>query len=403
VVSTQQETENPLRKPSVPCLVLGQGITPLGVNRSLARAGIPAFTACPPHDYSRRSRWYRPLPLAPWDGRGGEPATGELERLPFDRGVLIPCSDQSALWVAGLGSDVRRRFPSSTPDRAVFDLLVDKARFADILVQAGVPHPYTRRLTCREDLADLESRAGQVIFLKPVDSQSFFRRFGVKAFHVRDRAEAETRWEAAGAAALDLVLQEYVPGPATAHVFIDGFRDRTGVVRAWFPRRRLRMYPPDFGNSSAMVSLPLDDARSAIESLARLLDHLGYRGVFSAEFKWDARDSRFKLLEVNPRAWWYVEYAAWCGVNVVQLAWLDALEQPVPDVTTYRVGRRCVYPAYDSSAWRAMAGADRPSRLALYRSWLGARQPVFQLSDPLPGVGEFLTRVAGALRRRMRR
>jgi predicted ATP-grasp superfamily ATP-dependent carboligase len=316
--------------------------------------------------------------------------------------VLVPCSDQTALWVAGLGPDVRRRFPSSTPDRAVFDLLVDKARFADTLGRAGVPHPYTRRLTGREDLADLESRAGQVIFLKPVDSQSFFRRFGVKAFHVRDRAEAEARWEAARSAALDLVLQEYVPGPATAHVFIDGFRDRTGVVRAWFPRRRLRMYPPDFGNSSAMVSLPLADARPAIESLARLLEHLGYRGVFSAEFKWDARDGQFKLLEVNPRAWWYVEYAAWCGVNVVQLAWLDALDKPVPDVTTYRVGRRCVYPSYDLPAWRAASPDQRPGRLALLRSWIGARQPVFQLVDPLPGVRDFLSRAGTAVRKRVR-
>lgn len=387
----------------VPALVIGSGITVLGAVRALGRAGNRVYAACPPRDYARRSRWYRPLPLPPWDGRGGEPAASALEALPFERAVLIPCSDQTALWVAGLEPAVRRRFPSSTPSGEVFDLLVDKARFADTLLRADVPHPYTRRLTSSADLADLESRAGQVIFLKPVDSQSFFRRFGVKAFHVRDRAEAQARWQEARAEGLDLVLQEYVPGPATAHVFIDGFRDRTGVVRAWFPRRRLRMFPPDFGNSSAMVSLPLAEAQPAIDSLARLLEHLAYRGVFSAEFKWDARDGRFKLLEVNPRAWWYVEYAAWCGVNVVRLAWLDALEQPVPDVTGYRVGRRCVYPSYDGPARRAMPRGQRPSRLALYRSWIGARQPVFQLADPLPWAGDFLSRAAGAIRRRARR
>ncbi len=387
----------------VPALVLGAGITVLGAVRALARAGNAVFAACPPCDYARRSRWYRPVALAPWDGRGGAPAVSELERLPFERAVLIPCSDQTALWVAGLDAATRRRFPSSTPSREVFDLLVDKSRFADLLDHADVPHPYTRRLTLASDLADLESRRGQVIFLKPVESQSFFRRFGVKAFHVSDRAHAEQRWREAQAAGLELVLQEYIPGPATAHVFIDGFRDRTGIVRAWFPRRRLRMFPPDFGNSSAMVSLPLADAQPAIDSLARLLEHLAYRGVFSAEFKWDARDGRFKLLEVNPRAWWYVEYAAWCGVNVVRLAWLDALELPVPAVTRYRVGRRCVYPSYDAAAWHAMPRDGRPSRLGLYRSWLGARQPVFQLGDPMPGVRDFLSRAGTALRKRVRR
>ena len=373
----------------------------LGAVRALGRAGHQVFAACPPRDFARRSRWYQPLALAPWDGRGGEPMVSELERLPFERAVLMPCSDQTALWVADLDATIRRRFPSSTPGRRVFDLLVDKARFADLLDQVDVPHPYTRRLTSARDLVELESRAGQVIFLKPVESQSFFRRFGVKAFHVRDRAEAEARWRDAQAAGLELVLQEYIPGPATDHVFIDGFRDRTGVVRAWFPRRRLRMFPPDFGNSSAMVSLPLAEAQPAIDSLARLLEHLEYRGVFSAEFKWDARDQRFKLLEVNPRAWWYVEYAAWCGVNVLRLAWLDALEQPVPDVTDYRVGRRCVYPSYDAAAWRAMPPGGRPSRLGLYRSWLGARQPVFQLDDPMPGLRDFFSRAGTALRKRV--
>ncbi|HTC23815.1 MAG TPA: ATP-grasp domain-containing protein [Gemmatimonadales bacterium] len=385
-----------------PALVIGGGITVLGAVRALGRAGVDAYAACPPGDHARRSRWYRALALAPWDGRGGSPDPALLEALPFERAVLIPCSDQTALWVAGLDLQLRRRFPSSTPTREVFDRLVDKARFADLLDRAEVPHPFTRRLTSQADLTDLESRRGQVIFLKPVESQAFFRRFGVKAFHVRDRGEAESRWHEARAAGLDLVLQEYIPGPATAHVFIDGFRDRTGVVRAWFPRRRLRMFPPDFGNSSAMVSLPIADARPAVDDLSRLLEHLEYRGVFSAEFKWDERDGRFKLLEVNARAWWYVEYAAWCGVNVLRLAWLDALEQPVPDVTHYRVGKRCVYPSYDSAARRAMPPGSRPGLLDLYRSWIGARQPVFQLTDPLPGVMDLVSRMGAAVGRRVR-
>ena len=35
-------------------------------------------------------------------------------------------------------------------------------------------------------------------------------------------------------------------------------------------RRRLRIYPPRFGNSTSMYSVPLDDVRGAVEDGARL-------------------------------------------------------------------------------------------------------------------------------------
>ena len=112
---------------------------------------------------------------------------------------------------------------------------------------------------------------------------------------------ADSRFEA--------VFQEYVAGPMDAHYFIDGFVDRLGEVKAFFARRRLLMYPVDFGNSTLMVSVPLGEVAPALESLRVLFSDLGYRGIFNAEFKRDERDGLFKLLEVNVRPWWFVE----CG------------------------------------------------------------------------------------------
>src|SRR5260370_16731489 len=68
-------------------------------------------------------------------------------------------------------------------------------------------------------------------------------------------------------------------------------------------RQRLRIFPPDFGDSTYMVSVSLDRVRAAVDSLDRLLAHLSYRGVFEAEFKYDPRHGQFKLLEGNGRPW----------------------------------------------------------------------------------------------------
>ena len=74
-----------------------------------------------------------------------------------------------------------------------------------------------------------------------------------------------------------------------------------------------------------------------------LLARVNYRGIFSAEFKRDARDGQYRILEVNTRAWTYVEFASRCGVNVCEMAWQDALGLPVTAASpSYPVGAGCV-------------------------------------------------------------
>jgi predicted ATP-grasp superfamily ATP-dependent carboligase len=130
------------------------------------------------------------------------------------------------------------------------------------------------------------------------------------------------------------------------------------------------------------------------------VNSIGYRGVFSAEFKYDQRDGRFKLLEVNARPWWYVEFAARCGVNVCAMAYRDALGLPVASVERYAVGRRCVHPQHDRAVGLRLWREGSLSLWSLARSWLGASQPVLCWDDPLPGAASFAIWLRDGLRRR---
>jgi predicted ATP-grasp superfamily ATP-dependent carboligase len=161
------------------------------------------------------------------------------------------------------------------------------------------------------------------------------------------------------------------------------------------------MYPPRFGNSSYMVTVPATEARQAVDSITRLLGALNYRGVFSAEFKQDPRDNLFKLLEVNARPWWFVEFAASCGVNVVEMAYRDALGLPVADAFDYEVGKRLSHPYYDWYACRSEYSGTLRATVVWLRSMAGAEQPVFKWSDPRPGVSEAARLVSGFLSRRL--
>ena len=367
----------------VPVVVLGLGLSALGTVRSLGRAGLEPYIVCPKGDFADLSRWVRGRVLRISDSVDSAALAGGLERASLTNAVLLPCTDTWAQVVSQLSEAPGYSFYTSAPDAAVVDVLVDKLRFAETVSKLDVPHPPTIAV---DDEEQLDETALDGYFLKPRHSQLFANKYHRKALTFTNLDEARQAYRMIAGVGPGAVLQEYIPGPPTCHYFVDGFVDRNGEIAALFARRRIRMFPLDFGNSTLMESVPLDEVPGAVESLSKLLPGVGYRGIFSAEFKLDPRDNLFKILEVNSRPWWYIEFATLCGVNVSLLAYRDALGLEVPRVTTYAVGERCVLLPQDVRAFRALRRSGELSLLAWIRSWLGAKAAIFELGDPLPSV-----------------
>jgi predicted ATP-grasp superfamily ATP-dependent carboligase len=279
------------------------------------------------------------------------------------------------------------RFPASVAPPNAIDTCLDKGRFAAFLERLGVPCPRTVHLGVGDDVAE-RARAMGDAFAKPCDSLRFRTKHGVKAFRIADVPDAAATIRAAQADGLDLLVQEFIPGPPTAHHMLDGFVDRLGRVCAWFARRRVRTYPEPFGDSSCMKTIPIEDARESKAVLERVFQALCYRGVFSAEFKYDGRDGMFKLIEINTRMWGGVSLAVACGVNVVAMAYRDALALDVPGVDSYPAGRHWVYGTRDAGACWGLLRRGQGAPIEWIREWTGAVRPVFRWNDPLPALDE---------------
>ena len=349
------------------------------------------------------SRWYRRLPGAPFTQDSESELAARLESLDIPRLVLLPCSDAWAMEISRLRPDLRDRFPASVAPTDVLRRLTDKARFAETLAELDIPHP---RTTLLRDVRVLDSVPDERIassFLKPANSGRFSAIYHVKAVRPQNRAQAQALVSEAAGRGLELMLQEFVPGPPTLHCFLDGFMDRKGRVCGMLARRRLRMFPPDFGNSTFTESIPLEEVRAAEESLRRLLSGIGYRGVFSAEFKYDARDGLYKILEVNARPWWYVSFTADCGVDVCDMARRDALGEDVEPVTSYAVGRRCFHFRRDLQSRGATTNNGRIGLAPFLLSWIGARDLTFAWDDARPWVRDVLAWSRPKIRRRLGR
>jgi len=384
----------------LPAIILGADITALGVIRCLSRQNVKTFYISDKNDFVKCSRWTDPITVSMAPFPTAEDITKILESLDIERAVLFPCSDSFLNAVVELPPEVKSRFLSSLPSQEVLDTFVNKGKFARVLKEADIPHPETVIIDSADKIKNLDSEYFDNFFLKPFNSKEFQHYFHIKAIRVFSRDDALNKFNNIHKKVEFMMLQKYIPGPANEHYFIDGFMDRGGDVRTLFARKRERIYPPDFGNSSYCVSVPLDTVSDALESNRKLLKHIGYRGIFSAEFKFDRRDNLFKILEVNARPWWYIEFAAQCGVDTCQMAYLDALGEPVAPVGAYREGVGCMYSFDDFRVALRMFFKGDLSCLTWCRQFLTAKKPIYSLDDPFPALCNFLARPVRFIRRK---
>ncbi|MBS0241568.1 MAG: hypothetical protein JSS20_05275 [Proteobacteria bacterium] len=368
-----------------PVMLIGSGLGTLGAVRLLHRRGLRTLCFGPPGIESR-SRYYERAPGLPSAGEPMPDLARYLASGAIDHAVLIPCTDAGVNAIAILPVELRSRFPASVPEPEFLAQLTDKGPFADLLERLDIPRPTTRTITRLEQLSELPDSAFTNAFLKPRDSQKFHAQFGLKGMRAASRDEAMAKLQAPLAAGLGMVLQEYVQGPASNHYLIDGFVDRNGRITTMFGRHRLRMFPLDFGNSSYMVSVPLESIQPAADALAKIVTSGGYRGIFSGEFKRDERDGQYKLLEINTRVWWFVEYAGRCGVDLCEMSYQDALGLDVAPVTSYPIGAAMVHPYFDYFAVKALAAEGKLGLIEGYASWFRAQQPHFNWLDPMPAI-----------------
>ena len=371
-----------------PVLILGSGLTALGVLRSLGPLGLPTYSVCESGDLVTKSRWYRPAPKFQNRIPGPSELTVYLETLPFQKIVLIPCSDHWTRAIAKLPSSLRDRYAASVASATTVDIMTDKWQFAEMLERENLPRPKTIAVHSYQELSALPASSFENMFLKPLDSQKFSNLMGTKAFQLQGRHHALTIMadlDRNGKDGFPILLQEYIPGPADRYFLVDGFVDRHGQTLGLIARRRHRMYPAPFGNSTFSETIALNEVQGAVDPLERIWSATKYCGVFDAEFKYDQRDGQFKIVEINPRPWWFVEFATRCGVNLCQMSYLHALGLPVEPIRTYPAGRRCAYMLYDFAAHRSIEPG-----LQGYVHWLrsvkGCDEITYCWDDPGPAL-----------------
>ena len=365
--------------------------------RPLGLAEIKCAVAVPPGAASRYSRFtVESVEWAhPWE-RPDELVENLIQfgKTQNQQPVLFFQSDGDLLLVSRNRQLLQKFFRFVIADRELVEDLVDKERFQALAERLNLPVPPAQRLHPTPDTPDLKLRFP--IIVKPLTRRPELWKAVVgsgKALRIDTAEEFRTLWPKLTASGVEILAQELIPGSETRiesyHVYVDS----EGQILGEFTGQKIRTYPREYGDSSALITTDATD----VAMLGReLVQRLGLKGVAKFDFK-RAPDGRLYLLEVNPRFNLWHHLGTLAGVNLPALVYADLLGQPKPATQHARAGLRWC------RAWQDVLSA-RQSQIRTI-SWLRwalscEAKRLLSWDDPMPMIGGVLWRVMNLFRSR---
>jgi len=294
-------------KKNNPAFIFGMFETGLGIGRSLGRNGIKTFGFDYKKDIGAYSKYIKfsfcPKPLV--DQRKFIDyvinKAKEYESIP----VLYIAADEYLEVFSAHRQELGKYLLMNLPEQESVDLAFNKNQLYKRFVDTDVECPKTFN-EINECTYPLIMKANNVNVWRDNISSSD------KVIIINNYEELCRNTDKLNKLDVDYVLQEIIPGNDDMFFKYNTYRGNEGEILAEFLLQKLRQNPVRFGVGSLVKSIKND----VIKSIGRrVFEIINYKGVGSAEFKFDERDKKYKLIEINSRYWQQNILPSICGIN----------------------------------------------------------------------------------------
>jgi D-aspartate ligase len=272
----------------------------VGIARTLGRVGVPvyaivedSFTPLANSRYVSKAFVWKSWP---------DTATAFLSAMSQIAGaigrtaILIPLDDLSAIFVAENAKDLKRWFlfpdvPADLPRQ-----LANKEALVSLCQKCGVPCARMVSPRSKGDVHEFVERVSFPILVKAAQQWQLINdryscivvRNKEALFHVYDQVLSPEM-------PATIILQEYIPGKDWIY---HGFADAATGLFLSFTGKKLLSYPPVTGSTALGVSIKNETLSLQSESF---LKAIGYSGITDMDWRLDARDGKYKIVDCNPR------------------------------------------------------------------------------------------------------
>jgi len=357
----------------------------LGIARSLGRMGVPVYVAdsarWEPAYCSRYCRGRFAVDIENGDAVGRVLAVGRRlgRQTPGGRPLLIPTTDTAAIWTAEHAAALQEEFRFPFVDAALVQTLCDKGRMRKLAMRSGVPTAQSVVPRRRQDLDHFVEASGLPVIVKATDAVRLRRQAGGTKFIVETREELLDFYDKADPRQPGFLVQEFIPGEDW---MFDGYFNRDSECLFGVTGKKIRRFPVNTGVTSLGVCMHNETVH---RTTTEFMKTIGYRGILDIGYRYDRRDGRYKVLDVNPRiGCTFRLFAATNGLDVARALYQDMTGQPV-GVAPVHQGRRWIVEDFDLfSALRSLLDGTLSVK-EWAKSLRGIHETAcFAADDPLP-------------------
>lgn len=258
-----------------------------------------------------------------------------------EKPVLFITSDVYLKFYTENSSFIHKFFLSTLSCAKLISSIQDKYSQYNLVKNAGIEAPKTIFINKLSNINESISKLKFPVFIKARNVNIWREKISStkKGFVINDQESLIENLNLFTKKEVPVIVQEIVQSNDNENYKVCIFRTEQGKFKLIFTLRKIHQKPIHFGIATSTESVKYPELAELGKKLFSAID---YTGVGSAEFKYDNRDKKLKLIEINTRYWQQNALADFCSMNFPLIDYMEATAQNPKPINYFQEGYKYV-------------------------------------------------------------
>ena len=246
--------------------------------------------------------------------------------------LLVSSNETYGEFIAKNQKDLKNKFYFNYPNVELQKTLVNKELFYKTYDKSEIDLPKTIYYNVKKD-----DKVDDIMFpviVKPANVIKFKHitfKGKKKIYKLENMEELENVINCFKNSDYDdtLIIQEYIPGDDSHLHDAVVYCDKNGKVKCCsFAQIGLQEHNPRMiGNAAVLINgyTEFPGVDEQINKIRKFMENIKYQGFAEFDMKYDARDKKYKVMEINARQGRCSYYIAACGYNLIEILAKDLI------------------------------------------------------------------------------